>query len=148
MTARLEPTDPARVSFVVIGKPEPAGSKRGFIRGGKVAIVDANAKSKPWKLAVAVEAAGAMQGRELLRGPVGLAVVFTVRRPKGHYGIHGVRAGAPAHPITRPDCTKLLRGLEDALTGVVWNDDAQVVEQSICKRYGEPEGATVAVFEL
>jgi Holliday junction resolvase RusA-like endonuclease len=88
----------------------------------------------------------------LLEGPLGLAVVFNITRPKGHFGT-GRNAGAlkdsaPYWPTVKPDATKLLRGLEDALTGVVWRDDAQVVEQAVTKRYAEREGARVVVWEL
>jgi Holliday junction resolvase RusA-like endonuclease len=149
---------PARVSFRVVGKPQPAGSKRAFATpGGRISVVDANAKSKPWQAVVADAALEAMIGEdgvvaEVMQGPLGLSVVFTVARPKGHYGSGrnaGVlKASAPAHPAVKPDATKLLRGLEDAMSGVVWRDDAQVVEQAVVKRYGHPEGAQVMVWTL
>jgi hypothetical protein len=153
-----------RLMFEVIGHPEPAGSKRavplhrgggGWAGGGRV--IDANPKAAPWKREVAVAAVDAMRiaygpEPELFPGPRGLAVVFTVLRPKGHFGT-GRNAGrlkesAPPYPIVKPDATKLLRGVEDALTGVVWRDDAQVVEQRVSKRYGEPESAAVTIWGL
>jgi len=33
---------------------------------------------------------------------------------------------------------KLARAVEDALTGVIWADDAQIVDEVIRKRYGRP----------
>ncbi len=45
----------------------------------------------------------------------------------------------------KPDATKLVRALEDALTRIVWKDDAQVVTQVVHKRFGEPERAEVYV---
>jgi Holliday junction resolvase RusA-like endonuclease len=51
-------------------------------------------------------------------------------------------------PVVMPDATKLLRGLEDALTGVVWHDDAQIVSQHVEKRYAlGPECVVVTVCE-
>ena len=44
--------------------------------------------------------------------------------------------------------TKLVRAVEDALTGLVWRDDAQVVVQTVRKRYGHPERAEVLVQEI
>lgn len=32
-----------------------------------------------------------------------------------------------------PDVLKLARGVEDALTGIVWRDDAQIVNESLSK---------------
>ena len=48
----------------------------------------------------------------------------------------------------RPDATKLVRAVEDALTGLVWRDDAQVVIQTVRKRYGHPERAEIFVQEI
>lgn len=147
-----------RVQFEVHGKPEPAGSKTAFKRkDGSVGVRDANKNSKPWQAVVAdaaleamVDDAGAL--RDMMAGPVGLAVVFFQTRPKGHFGT-GRNAGvlkssAPEFPTKAPDATKLLRGLEDALTGVVWVDDAQVVDQAVSKRYADRPGARVIVWTM
>lgn len=136
----------SEVSFTVYGVPQPAGSKRAFARkGGGVIVTDDAKRSRPWKTQVAQAAGEAVNGAGLLDGPLELLVVFTVPRPKGHYGARGLRPSAPAYPAVRPDVTKLLRAVEDACTGVVWRDDAQVVEQHATKRYGEPASAWVRV---
>jgi Holliday junction resolvase RusA-like endonuclease len=151
-----------RLVFKVAGHPEPAGSKRivgpkrkgggGWVGGGRV--IDANPNAGPWKGIVSSRAAEAMiaAGYTLFDGPVGLAVIFTLVRPKGHFGsgrnVLRLKPSAPPFPIVKPDSTKLLRGVEDAMTGIVWRDDAQVVEQMVSKRYGEAEGAQVTVWTL
>jgi Holliday junction resolvase RusA-like endonuclease len=89
-----------------------------------------------------------MNGDGLLDGPLALAVTFHVPRPKGHYGKRGLRPTAQVYPTTRPDVTKLLRAVEDACTGVVWRDDAQVVRQVAAKVYGEPARAEVEVVVI
>lgn len=141
-----------RVSFNVVGHPEPGGSKRAFSnrKTGKAWVTDDNPKAKPWQATVASAAYDAMHAGDtaLLEGPLGLSVIFTRCRPKGHFGTRGLRPSAPEWPTTKPDCTKLLRAVEDALTGVVWRDDAQVVEQSVTKRYGAPEGAHVCIWRV
>jgi Holliday junction resolvase RusA-like endonuclease len=161
-----------RLHFVIHGKPQPAGSKRafpirrkqagGWVATGKVAVTDDNPRARDWKEAVASGGYYALAATvppdryngdpSLLTGPLGLAVTFKLARPKGHFGtgrnVSKVKPSAPARPITKPDATKLLRAVEDALTGVVWRDDAQVVEQSVVKVYGEPEGAEVVVWTL
>jgi Holliday junction resolvase RusA-like endonuclease len=47
--------------------------------------------------------------------------------------------------VTRPDVLKLARAAEDALTGIVWRDDSQIVHETLAKVYGEPERLEVAV---
>jgi Holliday junction resolvase RusA-like endonuclease len=140
-----------QLTFTVYGKPAPAGSKRfvpaGGKRGGRPLVIDDSKRSRPWKQDVAAIAGEAMGGRELLAGPLGLELVFYVARPKGHYGARGLRPSAPAWPIVKPDVLKLARAVEDALTGQVWRDDAQVVRELLMKRYGEPERVEVWVAE-
>lgn len=135
--------------FFVPGVPQPAGSKRAFTvtkPDGKIGVrVEDDAKrGKPWRVAVAWAAKAAHQGVPL-EGPLVLSVIFTMPRPKGHFGKRGLRPSAPAFPTVKPDATKLLRCLEDACTGILWRDDAQIVHQIVRKRYGAAIGAAVSV---
>lgn len=150
----------APLIFTVLGLPRPAGSKRAFAirKGGKptgrIAVVDACKESREWKNTVAHEAAVAMSRAptELFVGPVKLLVAFSLPRPKGHYrtGLRAseLRTSAPPYPITKPDLLKLTRAVEDALTGIVWRDDAQVITQRLEKRYGFRPGCTIEVSEV
>lgn len=136
------------LAFTVHGTPMPAGSKRAFFRGGRALVVDANKKSRPWKDQVAQAAGEAMSGRELLRGPLEVRLCFFVRRPKAHLNVRGqVKPSAPEYPTTKPDALKLARGVEDAMSGVVYGDDAQIVDEVLAKRYG-PERVEIEVYEL
>lgn len=137
------------ILFFVDGKPEPAGSKRGFAIPGKgVRIVDANAKARPWKAMVAAEARIAMNGDPPMQGPLEVLMEFTVTRPQGHTGKRGLLASAPSFPAVRPDLLKLARGVEDAMTGLVYRDDAQIIEERLLKRYGTNARLQVRVKEL
>jgi Holliday junction resolvase RusA-like endonuclease len=134
------------IHFIVHGLAEPAGSKRAFTnpKTGRTIVTDANAKAGPWKREVTEAAVEAMNGNLLLDGPLVLTLAFYVPRPKGHFGKKGLRPSAPAYPAVKPDLTKLVRGVEDALTGIVYRDDAQIVVQRFQKLYGEP--ARVIVY--
>lgn len=144
------------IEFTIPGKAQPAGSKRGFPVKRKngtigVAISDANPKSKSWQHAVRAAATEAYQG-PLLEGALSISVIFYRVRPKGHYGSGKksteLKASAPAYPTTKPDATKLLRGLEDSLSGQVWRDDAQIVNQSVMKAFGEPARVVVRIQSM
>lgn len=137
------------LTFEILGKPQPRGSKRAFIRPGMrhPVITDDNRKSKPWMQEVAAVAREAMNGNGLIDGPVVMYVNFYFCRPKGHFGKKGLRASAPKAHVVKPDCTKVLRCLEDALKGVVWRDDSQVTEQHVTKGYGEYEHTKVTIIE-
>lgn len=145
-----------RLSFTVIGKPEPAGSKRAFIRKGMrhPVVVDANDKSAPWKQEVASRAYAEHGERPLMTGPIAVSFKFYKPRLKGHFG-KGKNAGvltaeglANPYPATKPDALKLARGIEDALTGVVYRDDAQIVEEHLFKFWGEPARVEIEIEEL
>lgn len=74
------------------------------------------------------------------RDPVAVRLHFYVQRPKS----------APKRivlPATRPDIDKLARAVLDAMTSVVFVDDALVVDLQIVKSFGAP-GVTGQVMKL
>ncbi len=148
MDAPRKESAPGVLSFTVHGTPQPAGSKRAFFRAGRSIVVDANKKSRPWKDQVAQVAGDFMAGRAILQGPIEMTLRFYVHRPKGHLGASGgVRPSAPRFPDVRPDALKLARGVEDALSGVVYRDDSQIVIERLEKHYG-PERVEIEIKEL
>jgi Holliday junction resolvase RusA-like endonuclease len=137
------------VELVVHGAGKPAGSKRHI---GQGRIVDANPNARDWQWRVAQVAGEQLNGRPLLEGPLRLDVCFYRTRPKSHLGTGRnagtVKASAPAWPTTEPDLTKLVRAVEDALTGVCWRDDAQIVEQNAAKLYAAQVRCEIRVEDL
>ncbi len=139
----------AVIEFTVFGVAESAGSKTsGVTKDGRRYVRDSNPNSREWKRTVAQVAGERMRGQPLLQGPLALELAFHRPRPLGHMGKKGLRPSAPSYPITRPDVLKLARAVEDACTKVVWWDDAQVVEETIRKLYGEPARVEVRIREL
>jgi Holliday junction resolvase RusA-like endonuclease len=137
------------VAFTVFGAAEPTGSKLpGRRKDGKLFVRDDNPNAAEWKRRVAGEAGKAMGGRELLAGPLRMRLTFVVVRPGGHFTSKGALSAEGRrrpYPDKRPDLTKLIRGVEDAMTSVVWRDDEQVVQQEASKVYGEPARCEVEV---
>ncbi len=130
-----------RIKFFVPGKPRPAGSKRAIHHRvtGKIIVLDMSGKpGKAWRKAVAVAAKAAMCGPPL-DVPLRLHLIFVFSRPKSHYGTGrnraNLKASAPRLPGVQPDATKLLRSVEDAMTGIVYEDDALIVYQLVEKCY-------------
>ena len=70
---------------------------------------------------------------------VSVSVMYSFARPKG-------RDRQRADPCVRPDVDKLSRELLDALTGIAYDDDGQVVALSVRKIYGDPVRARVIVM--
>jgi Holliday junction resolvase RusA-like endonuclease len=153
------------LTFTAYGRPQPAGSKRAFPLRRKdgsigVSVSDANPKAKDWQFDVQGAALRelvvlGMDGHmPVFNCPVVLDLRFYLARPKGHMGTgrnaEQVKASAPAYPVTKPDTTKLVRGVEDALTGILWRDDAQIVDQHAAKFYTtrDRERCEIAVSPL
>jgi len=115
------------VSFIVPGRPATKGSTVSFVHRGRV-VTKTDATALPaWTRTVQVLAQAA--GVRVL--PKGTAVAVAVR-----YEFARPARGRQAYPCTRPDCDKLARALLDALTGIAYADDGQVVLLAISKIYG------------
>lgn len=137
----------------MLGEPQPQGSKTvGTAKSGRRFVREDNPETGPWRQAVASAALAAMNGRQLRPGPLRMRVVLVFARPAGHFGTGRntgrLKPSAPLYCRTRPDLDKLLRALGDALTGIVFRDDAQIVDVHAEKHYGEPAHAHITVDEL
>ena len=137
------------ITFIAYGEIATAGSKKAFPiqrspgKWGCIVTDDSGKKGKDWRRTVQHEARKAMteQGRDMIEGAIEFSMTFFLKRPKSHYRSgkfsHLLKPTAPGRPIAKPDTTKLVRAVEDALTGIVWKDDSQVVEQINGKWYAQ-----------
>jgi Holliday junction resolvase RusA-like endonuclease len=141
------------IRFVVYGEAKSAGSKRAFPnpKTGRMIVTETVKGSKDWQASVRAVAREAYTG-PLLTGPLAVTMHFYRPRPASHYGSGRnsaiVKPSAPSAPATRPDVLKLARGVEDSLSGVLYRDDAQIVSETIEKRYGEPARVELVVEPL
>lgn len=149
-------TPPALLDITVYGDPAPQGSKRylGVGSQGRVRMAESSKRVEPWRADIRAAIERKWQpvkdagGRLPYGGPVTVHLEFYLLRPAGHWGTgrnsHLLRPGAPSHPHGKPDVDKLARAVLDAIgsTGLVWADDAQVVQLSAikiyCPRGGQP----------
>jgi len=77
--------------------------------------------------------------------------IFYQPRPQSHYTSTGKLSKQGIEtpwPNVKPDTTKFVRAVEDALTGIVWVDDAIIVQQSARKEYGIPPRVEITIEEL
>lgn len=126
----------------VIGTPATKGSMRAFMRPGMRFPVVTSASGhalKAWEKAVREAAHQAAAGRAPYDGPVQLTAVFTVLRPAS------ISVKKRPACTVKPDLDKLLRGVLDPLSGVVYVDDAQIISAQITKRYGAVPGAEITI---
>lgn len=141
------------VSFRVYGTPAPGGSKNAFVPTNKqgqpfrrpngsiiVNVVDdAGKRNKAWKGIVANYSKIAMSRKQIITCACSTEITFYMHRPNSHFGSKGwvpyVKPSAPKYPAVKPDTLKLARSTEDAMTGIVYEDDALSVDLILKKRY-------------
>ena len=127
--------------------PAPQGSKKHIGRG---VMIESSKKVKPWRQDVkfaAIENKTADWDTSVL---MSLSVVFMFQRPKSHYLKSGLRSCAPYYctSASNGDLDKLLRSTNDAMTGVLFDDDRQVVSINAIKRYCGPNDQPGAIITL
>ena len=80
--------------------------------------------------------------------PMRVSYRFHFQRPKSHHTSKGaLTKSAPLEAISRGlgDIEKLARATSDALSGVLFNDDSQVVEMHLAKAYDDRDLVVVTV---
>lgn len=123
------------VTFTVPGEARPERKRQTGRPGGFYKRID-TPDARDYKATVKLCAAQAMAGREPLQDA--LAVTIRVYRAK-----------PPSWPkkrwawTTKPDCSNFAKLIEDACTGIVWGDDAQIVRLVVEKHHRPTPGVEV-----
>lgn len=143
------------ITVICMGNPEPKGSTKIVPRSkfpfavasfrellSKVAVTSDNTDLKKWQRLVARAATDAMAGARPFTGPVIVEAAFFLAPP---LKIPKERGGFPINRGSG-DSDKYLRAAFDALSGVAYEDDAQVVDTTARKRYADtPAHARVEI---
>lgn len=131
------------ISFDVLGRPAPQGSKKSI---GNNRFIEASKFLPAWRTAISVAAESAVTEHDWVRvsGPVELEVMFYLERPSS------INSNKRPYPVVPPDVDKLLRGVGDALSGIIYDDDAQICRVLAWKQYADKRepGAFIRVAEL
>lgn len=118
------------ITVDISGRPAPQGSKKSI--GGN-RFIEASKYLPAWRK-LCVEAAfesATRQAWKAASGPVQLEVVFYLQRPAT------ISPSKRFDPIKPPDLSKLVRGIEDSFTGILYVDDAQIVKLTAYKHYAD-----------
>jgi len=122
------------IEFWVDGTPISQGSMK--VINGHVIHSQGSALAV-WRSSIALAARFA--GVKKIENAVAIEMDFIFKKPKT------VKRTYPTVPI---DADKAARAVNDSLTGIAYNDDAQIVDMRVSKRYGENPGVRVRLFEL
>lgn len=123
--------DPGYLLLVRDGDPVGQGRPR-FVKATGRAFADKQTESVvgEWKHL------WAKCGRVRLDGPLALTVVARFARPRSHYLGSGALTSAGQRiprPGKRPDLSNIVKLVEDALNGLAYEDDAQIVDVRAAK---------------
>jgi Holliday junction resolvase RusA-like endonuclease len=122
-----------KLSFVVVGRPR--GQQRHRVGKGRTYTPNQTVDyQKLIRQAFSTKHTGSPHP-----GPVRLEVIAHLPRPKGHYGT-GRNAGnlkdsAPYWPLLKPDFDNIAKIVADALNGLAYLDDKQVIDAHCVKFY-------------
>jgi Holliday junction resolvase RusA-like endonuclease len=72
--------------------------------------------------------------------PLAMTVTFYMTRPKS--------AKKRLYPTVKPDCSNLIKTVEDAANGRLYHDDAQIIRLLIRKEYGDVPRIEITIEEI
>ena len=84
-----------------------------------------------------------------IEGPVAVTI-RVYKNPPGSWAKSKIAMALAGmlYPTSKPDADNLAKGICDALKGVIWKDDAQVVRLLVEKHYAQEQRAEVEIEEV
>lgn len=139
------PASTTEVAFVVPGEPRGKGRPRASHYGGFFRL-HTDAKTLAYERMVAAYAKVAMATAPPLQGPLAVYMLFRYSVPKSFTKTRrrAVLAGLDAY-LGRFDVDNLAKSVGDALHGIVYEDDAQIVRLTVLKRPDANPGVDIMV---
>lgn len=137
----------AAIYFVVPGQPVGKGRPRASSRGGFVRMYT-DAKTLSYEQLIAKQATYAMGHLEVLATPISMRIVALYNIPvswskrKQQLALNGELIPG------KPDLDNVAKAVLDALNGVVYQDDKQVIRLVIEKSYSFEPRVEVYVHEV
>ena len=135
------------IRLEIAGIPIAQGRPRATVISGQARMYDPK-NAKDYKLQVRYAAMQQLQGRKPLEGPLRLSVEFYRDIPRSWSKRKQLNAGAGLiRPTSKPDLDNYVKAVKDALKGVCWLDDSQVVEYGPTGKYYSEKPRIVVEIE-
>ena len=139
------------MTFMVTFKVDanPVGKQRArYVKRGNFVQTYTPDKTRNYESLIKEAAIQAMGSSECLETPVNLYLYIRAPIPKSlpkkrlEACLNGLEK-----PIKKPDASNVLKSVEDAMNGVVYKDDSQIVNIHVTKVYASVSGIDVCVKE-
>jgi Holliday junction resolvase RusA-like endonuclease len=136
------------------GPPKGKGRPRGRIvpgKAGKPGFVSmyTDAETRSYEAMLRYAGEQAMAGRRLLEAALRVHVYSVFPIPASWSAKKQAAADEGyIRPTGKPDADNILKCAADGLNGIVWRDDAQIVDCHVIKIYGDKPMVRLEVWEL
>lgn len=134
------------ITIEITGHPVAKGRGRvGKLANGRPTVFTPT-KTRKWESDARLMARRAMAGKPPISGPVRCSIraFFTPPTSWPAWKREAAIAGRVAH-TAKPDADNITKAAKDALNGIVWLDDAQVVQSWVSKLYGDTPRVLIEV---
>lgn len=138
------------MKLTIYGEPTAQGRPRASTQGGKARLYDP-AKSRDYKQYISTSAKQQIRGDAPLDGALSLSVKVYRSIPKSFSKKKAALAEqGEIRPTTKPDVSNYIKGIEDALNGICWHDDSQIVayKEPFGKYYSNTPRVEIEVTQL
>lgn len=139
------------ISFTVPGEPQAKGRPRATIRRHGARVFASAYTPEKTRIAEQTFAARCMEFRPAvpLEGPLVVEINFIFSIPRGWpaWKIDAAIRGA-FHHVSKPDCDNAAKLCLDAMCGVFFVDDRQIVSLAVTKTYGAVPRTVVRIESL
>lgn len=134
------------VTFTVDGDPVPKGRPR-FARRGQFVQTYTDSKTLEYETHVAMRARQAIGASEPLKGRLSVFLFLRYTIPSSYTKKRKEACLMGLEYPKRIDLDNVYKSITDAMNGIVYVDDSQIVEAHIKKVYAEESGANIMVQE-
>lgn len=140
------------VKFIVLGEPVPKARPRAAYQYGKIHMYTPK-KTVDYEKLIALEYKRQCYKVFDERTALKMGVRAFCSPPKTANGkkiteeIRQKMLSGEIVPIGKPDCDNLLKSVADALNGIAYTDDKQIVEMAIRKQYSDKPRIEVVLME-
>jgi Holliday junction resolvase RusA-like endonuclease len=136
------------ICFEIPGQPVSKGRARSHRRGNYIAHYTPE-KTVNYENLVKIVAMQDMKGKQLISGPISMVISLFFQIPESWSNKKRLSAlNGTVRPTVKPDLDNCVKSLCDAINGIVWHDDKQVVEVTVKKFYSDRPRANVSIIEL
>lgn len=137
-----------QVEFIIEGKAKPKQSFRYTRQGFKYTPRDVKQYARDVQYSFYAKYPTWLPSAYFEK-PLKVEIQVFIKTPKSFSKIKKQRAFAgEIRPLVKPDCDNISKNILDALNGVVYPDDKQIVELTVKKFYSESEFVNISIEDI